>query len=127
MSMNVIPSPEFEDDWLRGTGEIAEFLFGYADQQTRRSVYDLVTASRLPVLRVGARLFARKSELLAWIKEKQGMKAKTSEPSPAPALDLLRGADEIAEFLFGHADQQTGRKVHHLAETVVKSEKDNEP
>jgi hypothetical protein len=38
----------------------------------------------------------------------------TSAPSnPALATDLLRGADEIAEFLFG--DKQQRRKVYHLA------------
>jgi hypothetical protein len=31
------------------------------------------------------------------------------------AQDLLRGADEIADFLFGDARQR--RKVYHLAET----------
>jgi hypothetical protein len=31
------------------------------------------------------------------------------------ASDLLRGADEIAAFLFGDQDQR--RKVYHLAET----------
>jgi len=31
------------------------------------------------------------------------------------SADLLRGADKIAEFLFGHACER--RKVYHLAET----------
>jgi len=45
MSMNVTTSPKFEDDWLRGAGEIAEFLFGRSDQRTRRKVYDLAEPS----------------------------------------------------------------------------------
>jgi hypothetical protein len=44
------------------------------------------------------------------------MDKHVSPPSPAPdfASDLLRGADEIAEFLFGDPGQR--RKVYHLAE-----------
>ena len=36
-------------------------------------------------------------------------------PEPVFAADLLRGADEISEFLFG--DVRDRRKVYHLAET----------
>lgn len=40
----------------------------------------------------------------------------TLPPSPPElASDLLRGADRIAEFVFGHASER--RKVYHLAET----------
>jgi len=35
--------------------------------------------------------------------------------SPEFSADLLRGADKIAEFLFGNACER--RKVYHLAET----------
>jgi hypothetical protein len=35
--------------------------------------------------------------------------------SPEFSADLLRGADKIAEFLFGHTRER--RKVYHLAET----------
>ncbi|MBY6240035.1 DNA-binding protein [Methylosinus sp. Sm6] len=41
------------------------------------------------------------------------------QPTPPPphelSGDLLRGADRIAEFLFGDASER--RKVYHLAET----------
>lgn len=42
----------------------------------------------------------------------------TDRPAPAHdalASDLLRGADEIAEFIFG--DKAKRRRVFHLAET----------
>ena len=35
--------------------------------------------------------------------------------TPEFSADLLRGADKIAEFLFGHRGER--RKVYHLAET----------
>ena len=38
-----------------------------------------------------------------------------TQPEPAFADDLLRGADEIAQFLFGTPSQR--RKVYHLAAT----------
>jgi hypothetical protein len=38
-----------------------------------------------------------------------------SEPDPEFASDLLRGADEIAKFLYG--DSAERRKVYHLAAT----------
>lgn len=42
-----------------------------------------------------------------------------AQPKPPPATeiasDLLRGADRIAEFLFGNPGER--RKVYHLAET----------
>lgn len=39
----------------------------------------------------------------------------TAEPCPALADDLLRGAEEIAEFIFG--DPRQRRKVYHAAAT----------
>ena len=41
----------------------------------------------------------------------------TSPPHGAERLsdDLLEGADQIAEFLFGHSSKR--RKVYHLAQT----------
>jgi len=38
-----------------------------------------------------------------------------STPQPEFSGDLLRGADRIAEFLFGDANER--RKVYHLAES----------
>lgn len=45
------------------------------------------------------------------------METERMMPLPANDLsaDLLRGADKIAEFLYGRADER--RKVYHLAET----------
>jgi hypothetical protein len=38
-----------------------------------------------------------------------------TEPNPEFAQDMLRGAEEIAQFLYG--DQNLRRKVYHLAAT----------
>ena len=43
------------------------------------------------------------------------LEAEGYAPAPGIAADLLRGADAIAEFLFGDRSQR--RKVYHLAET----------
>lgn len=39
-----------------------------------------------------------------------------SEPLPELADDLLRGADEIAKFIFGEKRKGNRRKVYYLAE-----------
>lgn len=66
------PEPQNErlaDDLLEGAHQIAEFLFG--NRGDRRKVYHLAQTSRLPVFRLGAVLCARRSVLLAWIKEQE--------------------------------------------------------
>ncbi len=40
-----------------------------------------------------------------------------SEEDPEFAKDLLRGAEEIAEFLYGSRDIRMRRKVYHLVAT----------
>jgi hypothetical protein len=52
-------------DLLRGADEIADFLFG--DARQRRKVYHLAETSRIPVFRLGSKLCARPSVLMAWI------------------------------------------------------------
>ena len=59
-------------DMLGGADRIAEFLYG--DRRHRRKIYHLVAKSRLPVFRIGSRLFARKSKLLSWISEQESKK-----------------------------------------------------
>jgi hypothetical protein len=64
------------NDLLRGADEIADFLFGEPGQ--RRKVYHLAETSRLPVFRLGTRLCARRSVLMAWIasQEKRGWQSE---------------------------------------------------
>lgn len=56
-------------DLLEGADEIALFLFG--DRGEKRKIYHLVQAGGLPFFRFGTVLCARKSTLLAWIKERE--------------------------------------------------------
>jgi hypothetical protein len=68
--MNSAPKPSLQGgklahDLLRGADQIADFLFDDAGQ--RRKVYHLAETSRLPVFRLGSKLCARRSVLMAWI------------------------------------------------------------
>jgi hypothetical protein len=66
------PSPQAKlaQDLLRGADEIADFLFG--DARQRRKVYHLAETSRIPVFRLGSKLCARPSVLMAWIASQEG-------------------------------------------------------
>jgi hypothetical protein len=57
-------------DLLRGADEIADFVFG--DARQRRKVYHLAETSRIPVFRLGSKLCARPSVLMAWIASQEG-------------------------------------------------------
>jgi hypothetical protein len=57
-------------DLLRGADEIADFLFG--DARQRRKVYHLAETSRIPIFRLGSKLCARPSVLMAWIASQEG-------------------------------------------------------
>lgn len=63
------------DDMLHGAAEIAQFLFG--DSRHRRKVYYLIEAGRLPVLRLNG-ICARKSTLLAWLKNEETAAMKST-------------------------------------------------
>ena len=54
------------EDLLRGADRIAAYL-----GTNRRQIYHLVQTGRLPVFRMGAKLCARKSRLLAWIEQQE--------------------------------------------------------
>lgn len=49
-------------------------------------------------------------------KGEDGAMRYTADPSEVSLIDLLRGADQIAAFLFGSADER--RKVYRLIETA---------
>jgi len=61
--------PPLSSDLLEGADEIRKFLYG--DRKTKRSIYYLAEHSRLPVFRLGTKLCARRSVLLAYIAEQE--------------------------------------------------------
>lgn len=69
MDMISNPASGLASDLLCGAAEIAQFLFG--DPRRRRHVYYLVEKARLPVFRLGAKIRARPSVLMAWIVEQE--------------------------------------------------------
>lgn len=71
------------DDILIGGAPIAKFLIGRSDQKAMRKLYHLTSevpeADRLPIFRLGGQLCARKSTLLTWIAEREGMASTAPE------------------------------------------------
>jgi excisionase family DNA binding protein len=52
-----------DDGWLRGASEIASYIGA-----PRSRVYALASAGRMPLVRDGSNLCARRSELDAWLR-----------------------------------------------------------
>jgi hypothetical protein len=77
--------PEFAEDMLRGAGEIANFLFG--DPAMRRKVYHLADTSNIPVFKLGSMICARKSVLLAWIRQQEERHANDNRLRPGSLLN----------------------------------------
>ncbi len=67
------------DDLLVGAEAIAAYLYG--NQRHRRKIYHLAQTRRLPVFKLGSKLCARRSTLLAWIEGQETN--STSGPSSA--------------------------------------------
>lgn len=67
-------TPSIGGDVLRGADDIASFLYG--DAKYRRKVYNLVETKRIPHFRLGATICARKSALMAWIKDQEAQTDK---------------------------------------------------
>jgi len=61
--------PALAPDLLHGADQIASFLFG--TPAARRRVYRLRAKGRLPVIRVGGRLCARRSALRQWFSDRE--------------------------------------------------------
>jgi hypothetical protein len=70
-------------DLLLGGAPIADFVFGRSDQKAMRKLYHLTSevpeADRLPVFRLGGQICARKTTLLNWISEREGVARTVAE------------------------------------------------
>jgi hypothetical protein len=62
------------DDLLRGADAIAEFVFGSAKHRRKIYYYASDAKIRMPHFRIGNVVCARKSTLLAWIKQQEGIR-----------------------------------------------------
>jgi hypothetical protein len=71
MNTDAGTAPDLASDLLIGAAAIAKFLYGRSDARTRRKVFHLAATSRIPIIHMGSRLCARKSRLMAWIKDKE--------------------------------------------------------
>lgn len=75
-------------DRLQGVDEIADFLFG--DARQRRKIYHLAETSRVPVFRLGGKLCARPSVLMAWIACGKDAAGRTIRMIQARTLTVLK-------------------------------------
>jgi hypothetical protein len=81
-------------DLLRGADEIADFLFG--DARQRRKVYHLAETSRIPIFRLGSKLCARPSVLMAWIACQEGRGWPLNSGEKGRAADTAATAAKIS-------------------------------
>ncbi len=64
-----LPEASLADDLLEGAEAIAEFVFG--DSGKRRTIYHLDRTKAIPTFKMGTKVCARKSTLLAWIRSQE--------------------------------------------------------
>jgi hypothetical protein len=84
-------------DLLRGADEIADFLFG--DARQRRKVYHLAETSRIPVFRLGSKLCARPTVLIAWIASQEGRGWPKNSNETAPSVDRSAKAAKVSRAI----------------------------
>jgi len=106
--MQTNQSPGQTWDIIHGADAIAEVMFGDSSRSNVRRVYHLARTKAIPAFKLGSRICARRDPLI------QAMGAKTKK-DPV----VLRGAREIAEYVFGSADATACRRVRHLVDQGV--------
>ncbi|TXN75098.1 helix-turn-helix domain-containing protein [Methylobacterium sp. WL18] len=58
-------------DMIEGAGPIAKFLFGAQDAKARRKIYHIIEHHDFPSFKIGGKIFARRTAILAWVAEKE--------------------------------------------------------
>jgi hypothetical protein len=71
VTMEDLDDETIADDLLIGGYAIARFWHGTATKKNRRKIYNARIKSRLPIVKVGGRLVARKSQLRAEIARRE--------------------------------------------------------
>lgn len=59
------------EDMIEGAGPIAKFLFGTEDAKSRRKIYHIIERHDFPSFKIGGKLYARRSSILAWLTAKE--------------------------------------------------------
>lgn len=90
-------------DIIHGADAIAEVMFGDSSRNNIRRVYYLARTKAIPAFKLGSSICARRDTLI---------QAIGAQKDPV----VLRGAREIAEYVFGSADATACRRVYHLIE-----------
>lgn len=93
-------------DIIHGADAIAEVMFGDSSRSNVRRVYHLARTKAIPAFKLGSSICACRDTLI------QAMGAKKNPV-------VLRGAREIAEYVFGSADATACRRVYHLIDQGV--------
>ena len=63
------PQATINDDLIEGADSINAFIFG--GRKSRQAVYALARKTDVPVFKMGRKLFARRSSLVAWLAEQE--------------------------------------------------------
>jgi len=63
------PQVTINEDLIEGAENIVAFMFG--DRKSRQAVYALARKTDVPVFKMGRKLFARRSALMAWIETQE--------------------------------------------------------
>jgi len=63
------PQVTINEDLIEGAENIVAFMFG--DRKSRQAVYALARKTDVPVFKMGRKLFARRSSLVAWLAEQE--------------------------------------------------------
>ncbi|MDR7039631.1 cytidine deaminase [Methylobacterium sp. BE186] len=59
------------EDLMTGADAIARFMFGEATETNKRRVYHAADKLGLPAFKFGSTICARRSTIIAWIKEQE--------------------------------------------------------
>jgi hypothetical protein len=72
--MTTTDNTSIATDLLRGADAIATFVFGDAKHRRKIYYYSSDAKIRMPVFRIGNVICARKSTLIDWIEQQEGLR-----------------------------------------------------
>lgn len=69
--MQIAAPVALADDMIEGAGPIAKFLFGAQDAKARRKIYHIIEHHGFPSFKIGGKIYARRTAILAWVAAKE--------------------------------------------------------